>query len=365
VFIFAGAVILAATVVASTSPPDPSDFENPKFFSPNGETCLVIRHYPNVGDFERITTDAYWRRNPIEEWVEAPAAQPEPVRGALYRLWPGDYQQLLSEFASPQDTPERALVADDGHFVTYDSVRCGAKAELLTIHAPDGSVVRTLLAREVFTRNDQQWLCRGAATDVRFSMEDDFGSSKLRTTFLVTDGKWEDAEARHETLAIDLATGDVPASERDLCPAALLVVAEADDGTSPRKSLAIGDQQAFSDPGIIPLASQELLQRAVTRVTPEYPEMAAKVRIAGRVHVDVVVGADGRVEAARVQPFGFGVDEAVKVAIMNWEFAPDPGGVEAARVSGSFVFRFEIVRPPVAVTTIRCHAGSVVSSADR
>ncbi len=353
-------------MTGSGSPRDPSDFENPKFCSPNGETCLVIRRHPNVGDFERITTDAYWRRNPIEEWVEAPAAQPEPVRGALYRLWPGDYQQLLSEFAFPQDAPERALVADDGHFVTYGSVGCGAKAELLTIHAPDGSVVRTLLAREVFTRNDQQWLCRGAATDVRFSMEDDFGTSKLRTTFLVTEGKWDDAEARHETLEIDLATGDVPPPERDLCPAALLIVAEADDGTSPRKTpLPVGDQQAFSDPGIIRLASQELLQRAVTRVTPEYPEIAAKVRIAGRVRVDVVVGADGRVEAARIQPFGFGIDEAVKVAIMNWEFGPDPSGADAARVSGSFVFRFEVVRPPIPVTTIRCHAGSVVSSADQ
>src|SRR5688572_3493767 len=120
-------MILATTVMASASPADPSDFENPKFLSPNGETCLVIRRYPNVGDFERVTSEVYWSRDPIQEWLDEyplegtePDDKPDPVRGALYRLWPGGHRQLLSEFDFPPGPKDHALVADDGHFVTFD-----------------------------------------------------------------------------------------------------------------------------------------------------------------------------------------------------------------------------------------------------
>jgi TonB family protein len=364
----AGAVILAAAVIGSSDPGDPSDYQNPKFFSPNGEMCLVIRRYPKIGDFDRVTSEAYWRRDPIDEWLDqyplpdtGREEKPEPLRAALYRRWPGGHQALLSELALSNDADNRVLVANDGHVVTYAPLRGQAEAELLTIHAPDGSVVRTLLARDVLTRNDQQWLYRGSATDVRWSIHDDFGTPKLRATILVTDGKWEDAEARHEILEIDLATGAVPPPARNLCPAALLVVAEADDGTAPRKPMvSIGDQQAFDDRGVIPFASQALLDRAVTRIIPEYPEVAGKARIAGRVRVEVVVGRDGRVEAARIEPLPFGIDNAVKTAIEKWEFAPYPSAVEAVRFTGSFAFRFEIVRPHrIEPTTIRCHWGSV------
>lgn len=363
-FTFVGALILATSVTVSSSPPDPSDFENPKFLSSNGELCLVIRRYPRVGDFDRVTSEDYWRRDPVDEWLDEyplpdtePDEKPEPLRGALYRRWPGGHQTLLSELAFTSDPENRALLANDGHVVTYAPLRCDAKADLLTIHAPDGSVVRTLLVRDVITKNDQQWLCRGRETDVRFSIQDDFGSPKLRATILVTDGKWEDVAARHKTLEIDLATGAVPPPDRDLCPAALLVVAEADEGATSRTNfISIGNKQAFDDPGVIPIASQAFLERALVRITPEYPQVAAKARIAGRVQVDVVVDRDGRVEAARIKPLPFGIDQAVKTAIVNWQFAPYPSAADAVRFSGSFVFRFAIVRPLPAVTMVtRCH----------
>jgi TonB family protein len=315
--------------------------------------CLVIRRYPRLGDFERVSSEVYWHRDPVDEWLAEyplpdvkPDENPQPVRGALYRRWPSGRQELLSEFDfRPQEANDRALVADDGHFVTYAPVRCGAKDELWTIRAPDGSIVRTLQVRDVVTKNDQQWLCRGLENDVRLSVYDDFGASKLRITILVTDGQWDDAEARHKTLDIDLVTGAVPPPDRDLCPLALVVVAEADDGITQRKGfVTLGDKKAFDAGNVVPIASQALLERAVMRILPEYPEVAAKARITGRVRVDVVVGRDGRVEAARIQPLPFGIDEAVKAAIAIWEFAPYPSAVEATRFSGSFIFRFEIVR---------------------
>jgi TonB family protein len=367
------AMFLATTAVGSPEGDDPSDYFNPKFWSPDGEVSLVIRRYPTVGDFERVTSDAYWKRDPIEEWLdEYPLVgtkrdeKSEPTRGALYRRLPSGNQELLSEVTfRPEESFEKALVADDGHFVTYGSLGCGARSELLTIRAEDGSIVRTLLVRDVVTRNDQQWLCRGPEDDVRFSIHDNLGVPKLRVTMLVTEGKWDDAEARHATREIDLATGVNRLPDRDLCPAAILVVAEADDGLAPRRTfLSIGEKDAFDADDVVPIASAALLERAVTRVIPEYPEVAVKARIAGRVRVEVVVDRNGKVEAARIHPLPFGIEQAVSTAIMGWTFEPYPSAAEATRFSGSFIFRFDIVRPPPLQTT-RTSSGAFIESGNQ
>lgn len=358
---FIGAVILAATTTVPPESRDPSDYENPTFCSKNGELCVVVRRYPRVADFDRITSDEYRNRDPIEEWLDQyplPSVEqkttPEPVRGALYRRWPSGFQELLSEFDFGLKEPsDRVLIANDGHIVTYDEIRCHADAELLTIRSSDGAIARTLRVRDVVTKNDQQWLCRGSERDVRWSLhEDDFGTSTLDATMLLTDGEWDAENARHRTLEIDLRTGAAPKPDRDFCPAALRVVAELDDGGGDRKTfVTFGDADAFRGTDVVPIDSAALLQRAVVRVDPEYPEVAAKARISGRVRVDVVVGRDGRVEAARIQPLPFGIDQAVKAAILSWQFEPYPSPVEATRFSGSFLFRFEIVRqwPVVAI----------------
>lgn len=321
---FLGAVLLAATATT---------VGNPKVCSPNDEICVVTRRYPRIGDFERVTSEEYWRSDPVEDWLEQYPLQQEkptpeePLRGAFYRRWPSGHYELLSEFVfDPQEWDHRSLLTDGGHFVTYVPMRCGAKAELLTIRAPDGSV-RKVLARDVVTTNDQQWLCRGSMDDLRWSIPA-IDDKKLRATILVTDGKWNDAEARHEVVDVDLTTGAVSRPDGDLCPAALTVAVEALDGNG-----------------------SALLERAVVRPMPEYPEVATKARIAGRVRVDLVIGADGRVETARIQSMPFGIDAAVTAAIAKWEFAPG-----ASSVSGSMVFRFEIHRHPrLEVRTISCH----------
>jgi TonB family protein len=320
---------------------------------------------PRLGDFERATAETYGQRDPIEEWLDQyplpevnEKAEAQPVRGALYRLWPGGRQERLAEFAfGSHESQRHVLVADDGHVVTYFPVTGNGNAELMTIRAPDGSVVRTLLVRDVLTNNDWEWLSRGAQDDVRWSIHDDPRGSKLRATILVTAGRWDDPEARHETRDIDLATGAVPPPDRNLCPAALIVAAEPDDGSSRnRTTILIGETAAFDAADVVPISSQALLDRATGRVTPEYPAVAYKARIAGRVRVDVVVGRDGRVEAARIQPLPFGIDQAVAKAIVNWTFAPSPGVAAATRYSGTFVFRFEIVRNSrIETTTVTCH----------
>ena len=276
-----------------------------------------------MDDFEHVEWDEYSRR------MDAAAQQvplPEPTRAALYHFWPGGYHELRAEFAFRSGEQfEHVLISDDGHVVTYGPMGCGAPTDLLTIRADDGSVVRTLRVRDVLTPNDQQWLCRGEESDVRFSV-----GETLRMTMLVTDGRWDDPQARHHTIVIDLATGKVAAPDRNHCPAALIIIPEADDGL----------RRMRTDKDVVPLASQELLDRAVVRELPEYPEVAAKARISGRVGVQVIVGRDGSVETASiVKPLPFGLDQVVQSAIMKWHFVPN-----ASRFSGLISFRFEIVR---------------------
>ena len=57
-------------------------------------------------------------------------------------------------------------------------------------------------------------------------------------------------------------------------------------------------------------------------VAPVYPEMARNVRVQGVVILEAIIGADGKVEQARVlrsQPL---LDEAALAAVKAWEYTP-------------------------------------------
>ena len=57
-------------------------------------------------------------------------------------------------------------------------------------------------------------------------------------------------------------------------------------------------------------------------VAPHYPDIALRARIQGVVMLEAVIGADGRVEQARVlrpQPF---FEEAALAAVKEWEYTP-------------------------------------------
>ena len=87
---------------------------------------------------------------------------------------------------------------------------------------------------------------------------------------------------------------------------------------------------------------------------PEYPEVAIKARIKGIVRARLVIGRSGAVESVTiVKPLPFGMDEAVRTALLRWTFAPQP-----EPFTGEVGFRFEILRPPrvdTYVSTVTCH----------
>ncbi|HJQ36438.1 MAG TPA: TonB family protein [Thermoanaerobaculia bacterium] len=276
-----GAVLLASNLL-----------ENPRFVSPNGEMVVVVRY--DEAEAEMLPD--------LVLLPDEPRPQPKPVRAALYHEWAGGYREPISEFEFQRaEGLEDVLVADDGHIVTHRLMQCGAADALLTIRDARGKEVRTLRALDLMTKNDQQWFCRGAADEIRYSID----GATLRVTMVVPE--------RDRTVDIELATGAAPAPDRDHCPPVSRIVAEGEEA---------------------------LLNRAVGRVIPEYPEIAMRARISGVVGVQVEVGRDGKVESATIiKPLPFGLDKAVHDAIVKWDFMP-----AAERVAGVLWFRFEILR---------------------
>lgn len=301
--------------------------ENPRFCSPNGELCVVVRQHPRIGDFDRVPYEEYWRTDPVEDWLAAypkkdeegaePPPPPEVARAAMYRILPSGNREPLHEFV-PES--ELLFVTDDGTVVTAQPVRCGRKAKLVTVRAPDGSIVRTLDVRDVFTRHDQLWLCLRQDA-VRWSLGSSPGST-LRAQVLVTDTARDDPESRFAAVEIDLAK-EHPAPERDLCPGAVRIEVEPD----------------------------AVLPPAIHRETPEYPEVAMKARVGGVVRAQLVIGRDGTVTSVTIiRPLPFGLDEAVRTALRQWTFEPGP-----EPFTGEIAFRFEILRAPaLEVPAVSC-----------
>lgn len=89
----------------------------------------------------------------------------------------------------------------------------------------------------------------------------------------------------------------------------------------------VGAQQAQSD---------ELVRRAKTRVQPEYPELARKMRISGTVKIEVVVAPNGTVKEARIVGGHPVLANVALDAAKKWRFEP-----AAAESTGVIDFKFE------------------------
>jgi len=66
--------------------------------------------------------------------------------------------------------------------------------------------------------------------------------------------------------------------------------------------------------------------RAVkTRVAPVYPEIARRMKIAGVVHIEATVDAQGRVLDVKTISGNRMLSVAAEDAVRNWKFAPGEG----------------------------------------
>jgi TonB family protein len=79
-------------------------------------------------------------------------------------------------------------------------------------------------------------------------------------------------------------------------------------------------------PNVAVLAQSQSVTRQVKRkVPPEYPEIAKRMNLTGKVRIEVVISADGRVKFSR--PLGGHpvLVQAAETAMKNWKFVPASG----------------------------------------
>lgn len=93
---------------------------------------------------------------------------------------------------------------------------------------------------------------------------------------------------------------------------------------------------------LIEKSEQEMLESAVRKVEPIYPERAGKFRGEGKVEVKVIVDEDGNVtQAYAVAGYPLLQDNAV-VAARDWKFKPTLQSGLPVKVKGSIIFEFKI-----------------------
>jgi len=80
------------------------------------------------------------------------------------------------------------------------------------------------------------------------------------------------------------------------------------------------------------------------QVNPEYPDLARRGEVEGKVLVEVIIGVDGKVESAKViaeDPAGFFGDAAIAAA-KKWTFSPGMQRDKAVRVRYQIPFNFKL-----------------------
>jgi TonB family protein len=74
-----------------------------------------------------------------------------------------------------------------------------------------------------------------------------------------------------------------------------------------------------------PVSAQEKERTTKTQVKPVYPELAKRMRLSGKVRIEVTISADGTVKNARVVGGHPVLAEAAKDALRGWRFESAAG----------------------------------------
>ena len=88
-------------------------------------------------------------------------------------------------------------------------------------------------------------------------------------------------------------------------------------------TLAIGlslSAAVFSQSG----TTDEGKRKVKSKVSPAYPELAKRMNVTGKVKIEVVITADGRVKSTRVIGGHPLLVQACQDAVKEWKFIPGP-----------------------------------------
>jgi TonB family protein len=68
----------------------------------------------------------------------------------------------------------------------------------------------------------------------------------------------------------------------------------------------------------------ESKRKVKTKAAPQYPELARRMNVAGKVKIEVVIAPDGHVKSTRVVGGHPLLAQACQDAVKEWKFVPGP-----------------------------------------
>ena len=273
------AVMLVSLAAEATSlrvwqPHDP--VENPHFCSRDEQVCVVVRQYANVPDFGSVRADVVWD---FSDGMTERAPRPAQPIGAVYAGG-----ALVHAIQLPRDY-EQIVVSDSGKFMALLS------HATVTIRSIWTDETRVIALSDVLSSADEQAWKTGL-----FEISAASGTEEDRDVLILTLGGG--ATTQFGTIRVDFESGKRLGELTSFYP-------------TPRVWIMAADA-----------ASQDLLDRAVSRPLPNYPSVAQKARIAGVVRVEVTVSKDSSVHCTTLKGLPFGITEAAEEAIRAWIFLP-------------------------------------------
>ena len=89
------------------------------------------------------------------------------------------------------------------------------------------------------------------------------------------------------------------------------------------------------------LTRAEAMSAAVSKVAPEYPQMARQLKIAGEVDLEAMVKEDGTVEKVNVVDGNPVLTKAGSEALMKWKFKPVMADGKPVKALAPVTFSFK------------------------
>ena len=71
-------------------------------------------------------------------------------------------------------------------------------------------------------------------------------------------------------------------------------------------------------------STDESKRKVKTKMAPQYPELARRMNVSGRVKIEVVVAPDGHVKSTRVVGGHPLLVQSCQDAVKEWKFVPGP-----------------------------------------
>jgi TonB family protein len=110
-----------------------------------------------------------------------------------------------------------------------------------------------------------------------------------------------------------------------------------------RKSVTVGDvPPPAPKPLLRPLSGGVLNGKALDLPTPNYPEVARRLRITGLVQVDVIVDENGKVISAKVVSGPGSLREVALQAALRARFSPTKLSGQSVKISGQINYNFTL-----------------------